>query len=450
MSLLLLLNGSAAAGFRHYLPLLTVAAGATESAVVGTGAAFGTTAVSGVGIAGRVASASAAASVTGAAAAAVVRSGAASAQAAVTAANPIVSNEAFVGLRPWLGAVTGMAPYLGAAAAGAVVTGDRRLALVGTGQAVAGAVVTGRNASLGNDAQGFLAGRPWFGVQGSTTPLPAGLSYGVASVSGEGVSSLLGDYATPPRSVFDVPPPRDFLPPGVTLDYGQPLSLRPASALSGEAAAYSFVAGQLRVTLVRTSEPAALAAVTGQARAAVVAAGAAAGGAQVSAVALGISSNTGVGASSGGAQVTGQDRSLSPGAALGHSATAAVVSGELRVAAVQSPGLAAQSAASAVDASGYPLAAPAGSASAAASVSGEPIVTIVATAAAEGRAAAAALQATLVIAQAAVSSMAAVSGRDAAVTTVVPGGRWPRPRPRHSDSGRPGTGNTRRPVSNSS
>ena len=436
-----------AEGFRGLRPFLAADGNLPE--VFTLGASSSASSVSGVGTisnAGAVASASSATAVK---VVSTVCSGASSSGAEAAGVRPTAANEGFVSYRPWFG-VSGMGGYVGWAAAGAEVTGATAQEIVRVGEAFAGAEVTGRNASIGGQ-EAFFTYRPWFGLQGSTVPVPGGASWSAASVTGDGVTSVMGDYATPLRTVFALPPPVEFKPPGTTLDYGLPTSLRPAGSTYAELLASSTVSGQRRAAYSFVVGSSGASAVTGQLRAVVAFAGEASAGARVTGAAVGVITLVETGAASAGADVAGQDRSLSPGAALGIAEATSNAQAEGFAEFTQSGAAGGVASVHAVDVSGYPMAAPAGSSSAAADVAGEAVATIVAVAASECAAAVAAVQATFVIAEAAVSSLAHVTAVNLSVTTVVPGGgRWPRSKPRHDRSTRPGERNTRRPVSNSS
>jgi hypothetical protein len=375
-----------------------------------------------------------------------VVNGVSSSQSSVTAVIYAVANEGFVGFRNFI-SVQAMPAYAGAAYSFAGVSGAMAQVIVRTGSAIAGAAVTGRNASIGGQ-EGWSGLRQFISVQGSTSPVPWGQSSSVASISGEGVYSVLGDYATPPRSVFDLPPPADFKPPGLTLDYGAPTSLRLPGTTYAELLATSSVSGQLRSVIITTASSQSQSVVSGEARQAIAASGAVTAGAQVTGAPLGVIALTGIGSATSLLAVTGQDRSLSPGAGLGTATATSTVTATGPSSFVQPAAAVSQSSVSAVDASGYPLAAPAGNALAGAVVSGEAVAGVIRTAEAHCAAAIAGVQATLAIAEASISSLADVTGSYGSFTTVVAAGRWPRDA-RTIGTTRAGTAPMRRPVNSS-
>jgi hypothetical protein len=372
--------------------------------------------------------------------------GVSSSKSSVTAVIYAVANESFVGLRPFM-AVQAMSAWSGTAYSFAGVSGAMAQVIVRSGTASAGALVTGRNASLGGQ-EAWTSFRPFFALQGSTAPVPWGLSTSTASVSGEGVYSILGDYATPPRAVFDIPPPADFKPPGLTLDYGLATPLRLPGTTYAEITAGAAVSGQLRAVVIATAGSQSQSVVSGDARQAVAASGAATAGALVTGAPLGVIALTGTGSATSLLAVTGQDRSLSPGAGLGIATATSSVTATGPSSFVQPAAAVSQSNVQAVDASGYPLAAPAGNALAGAMASGEAVAGIIRTAEAHCAAAIAGMQATLAVAEAAVSSLADVTGSYGSFTTVVAAGRWPRDA-RTIGTTRAGTAPMRRPVNSS-
>lgn len=350
---------------------------------------------------------------------------------------------------PWrvLGLVTGMGMFDGASYSRAQVTGAPDTRTVQTSASTGGALVTGVNVSsiAGGDG-GFVGLFPFVGaVQGSTAVLPWMAGWSQAQVTGEGVYSVLGDYATPSRSVFDLPPPYDFKPPGLTLDYGLPTSLRAAGAVQGDATAYSSATGQLALAIVKAAEAAAASAATGQLRAVVVNAGEIAAGARVTGVAVGRVITVETGASASASTATAVDRSLAPGVGLGIAGAYSASAGEGLAENAQLGAASSSASTSGVDASGYPLAAPRASSGSYASVSGEAVAIIVKTAQAEANAVIAAVQATLVIAEAAAYAHAMVTANGGVLVTTAPGGRWPRS-PRGSGRTRTVSTTRSRPV----
>jgi hypothetical protein len=388
-----------AEGFRGFRPYLALDGGVNDG--LRTGAA---------------ASASSASAVN---ASTAVNAGAALAQSFASGAVPLSQTDAFVTYRFYI-AVQGMGAFVGASSSGATVTGALAQTIVRTGAAFAGATATARNAAAGGEAA-WRGLRTWFSLEGSTPAAPWGAASSGAFVTGAGVYSVAGDYATPPRSVFEIPPPADFKPPGVTLDYGLPTSLRAAVAVLGEIAGYSSASADRRLAWSFTAASSAAAGVSGQQRAVVIFAAAATGGARVTGVAVGVSSIVESGAAAAGADVAGQDRSLSPGAALG-TATAGSNAEAVGAAAFAQAGAAASgSSAYAVDVSGYPLAAPAAVSSSGADVAGEAVAEVVRTAAISAFSDLAAAQSVLAIAIASATSMATVRGVNAALGSILLG-----------------------------
>lgn len=378
--------------------------------------------------------------------------GTATAGASVTgqdASEYVVGGFSFSPWAPVIGLVNSMGVYIGASESRSSVSALSATVNVQTGHAFAVSAAAGQNSSLSTvGGAGFYGIWPLAGViHGSLEPLPVGASIGRSEVTGEGVYSVMGDYATPPRSVFDIPPPADFKIPGLYLEYGLPTSLRAPGAVQGEATGASSATGERRLTVVVTGEAAAEARAAGQVRAEVVVTGEVDSGARVTGVAVGVQSTVGIGSATAAAQVEGQDRSLPPGAGLGLASASSAVAGEGLSANAQSGAVLGRAIAQAVDASSYPRAFTA-SARGGSEVAGEAVATIIRTAQAEAHAVIAGVQATLAIAEAAAFSSATVTGALSQLSTVSPGGAWPRD-PRGRNPRRPTATNTRRPVNSS-
>lgn len=325
------------------------------------------------------------------------------------------------GIWPFLGAVQGMVLFDGSISSSADVTGQARATSVRTAAAAAGAQVTGVDASSTPGNAGFVGLLPFQALQASTEVLPWGVGWSQASVTGQGVFSVLGDYVTPARCIWDIPPGALFKPPGVTLDYGVPVSIRLAAAQLGNIASVAAVTGAYAPGIARSGVAASVAAVNGQQRTTVVFSGAAASEAAVRGQAIGTSSAVELGSASSKADVTAVDRSLTQGVELGIAAAYSSVEGERRAEAVFSGAVASAAVVTAVDASSYPLAGVTGSTSTAASVTGEAVATIIRNAQAESRAVLSAVSASIAVAEAAAESMAHVSGYDAALALVTEG-----------------------------
>lgn len=353
----------------------------------------------------------------------------------------------WVGLWPALGLVNGFGAFTGSAEADSSATGERKAKTVQTGESFSASRVTGYNASLNQGDSGFAGLFPLVAaLQGSTEVLPWGGAASYSQVEGVGVYSVMGDYATPSRSVFDLPPPADFKIPGLHLEYGIPTSLRAPGTISAEISGVSYVTGDLVVAIAATGEAGSASRATGQLRAVVVTTGEASSSSQVTGYAVGRISVSASGSASSASYAAGADGSLAEGVRLGTATADSAAAGEGLSESPQSGYIVSRSSATAVNASVYPLPGARGSASSASSAAGEAVAEIVRTASAASSSALAAVRTVLVLAEAAAFASAYVSGTAELLVTVSPGGRWPR-NPRDKSTTRPLSGNTTRPSS---
>lgn len=358
------------------------------------------------------ASISGGASVTGQARATAVGVAAISSAATVTFSDSAA--QGFAGLWPVVGLVSGLPAFVGQLSSAAAVSGERKAVNVQTAALSSGAQVTAVDSSAGTGSPAFTGLFMWpAALQGSTTVLPWGAAAGYATVTGEGVFSVLGDYATPPRSVWELPPPKDFRTPGLEPIGGITVVLRDSAAQSGDVTGYSSLTGDRRAVIVKAPELSAGAAVTGQLRAVVVATAELVSVAQVTGVAVGVVSEVRSGALAGYSNVSGVDRSLAAGVRLGIVASYSSVSGEKASSFTQAAALNGAAALTGVNASSYPLAAPPGVISSYASVTGEGIATIIATAELEAHAVIAAVATVIALGEAAIGSYSNLSVREA-------------------------------------